>query len=598
MVAVPVPATSSLFFQLPPLNMTDKLSTSDAFSKDFKLSRYIPTPPSTPPDLAQWTQVAELKQQTREKNLSKYQSWRLDQIPSEDVLDVSQLVLSKLSERERAIVHLDATAITAAIREREYTAVEVLIAFCKVTVAAQDTTNCITEIFFEEGLARARELDEHLQRTGEVVGPLHGLPVSIKDHILVKGQDTSTGYITWANETVAEKDAVVVDILRKAGAVLYVKTANPQTLLCLETNNNVFGRTVNPFNRNLSPGGSSGGEGALISSHGSPMGVGTDIGGSIRVPAAWSGLYGFKPSVARMPHAGLLGSHDGMDNIVGVVGPLATSARDLELFCRTMLQYEAWLLEHAVLEIPWRAEVVEGKTLPKRLSFAILWDDGVVKPHPPLVREMQRAKKALLAAGHEVIDWQPLEHKEAWDLIVKLYLLDGGQEYRDTLKMSGEPAVPGTEWILSHAAGRPAYTVPETWKLNLERESFRARALAHWNSTVSRTSTGRPVDGIICPTAATLAIPHDQTRWWGYSSHWNLLDLPGVVFPSGGRLNPGEFQPVERVEPRNALEKEVWSLWNPETFKEAPINLQLIGRRHNEEKVLAMLNIVEKAMKA
>lgn len=210
MVAVPVPATSSLLSQLPPLTMTDKHSSNNASFNDFKRPGEIPTPPSTPPDLVQWTQVADYKQQTREKILSKYQSWRLDELPSDAVLDVSQLVLSKLTERERAIVHLDATAITAAIRERKYTAVEVLVAFCKVTVAAQDTTNCITEIFFEEGLARARELDEHLQRTGEVVGPLHGLPVSIKDHILVKGQDTSTGYITWANETVAEKDAVVV----------------------------------------------------------------------------------------------------------------------------------------------------------------------------------------------------------------------------------------------------------------------------------------------------------------------------------------------------------------------------------------------------
>jgi len=119
-----------------------------------------------------------------------------------------------------------------------------------------------------------------------------------------------------------------------------------------------------------------------------------------------------------MPHAGLLGSHDGMDNIVGCVGPIARSARDLELFCRVMMQYEAWLLEHAVLEIPWNTEVAQGKTLPSKLSFAILWDDGVVKPHPPVTRELQRTKEALLKAGHEVIDWIPSEHQEGWDLIV------------------------------------------------------------------------------------------------------------------------------------------------------------------------------------
>lgn len=126
-----------------------------------------------------------------------------------------------------------------------------------------------------------------------------------------------------------------------------------------------------------------------------------------------------------MPHAGLMGSHDGMDNIVGVVGPLATSARDLGLFCKTMLQYDAWLLEHAVLEIPWQTDVREGKTLPSKLSFAILWDDKVVKPYPPLIRELERTKEALLKAGHEVIDWEPLEHQEGWDLIVSLPFFSG-----------------------------------------------------------------------------------------------------------------------------------------------------------------------------
>ena len=166
------------------------------------------------------------------------------------------------------------------------------------------------------------------------------------------------------------------------------------------------------------------------------------------------------------------------------------------------------------------------------------------------------------------------------------------------MAISGEPATPSAQWIMSHAAERAPYTVPETWKLNVQRESFRAKALQHWNATRSRTSTGRPVDAVICPTAPTLAVPHDQTRWWGYSSHWNLLDLPGVVFPSGGRLQPSEFQTPPNVIPRNDIERDVWSIWNPSTFEGAPISLQLVGRRHNEEKVLAMLNVVEGAMSA
>ena len=112
-----------------------------------------------------------------------------------------------------------------------------------------------------------------------------------------------------------------------------------------------------------------------------------------------------------------------------------------------------------------------------------------------------------------------------------MYLLDGGEEYRETLASTGEPAMPGTEWILNQAQQQTPYSVRETWKLNLERESFRARALSHWNATKNTSSTGRPVDAVICPAHPTLAVPHDGVRWWGYTSHWNLLDLPAVVFP-------------------------------------------------------------------
>ena len=137
-----------------------------------------------------------------------------------------------------------------------------------------------------------------------------------------------------------------------------------------------------------------------------------------RIPAGYMGLYGLKGSVGRLPHAGLMGSHDGMDTIVGALGPLATSARDLALFCQVMLQYEPWLVEPPLLEIPWRQEIVDGTGTPRKLSIAILWDDGVVAPHPPILDALKQTSDALLAAGHDVIAWDPVGHHEAWDLIV------------------------------------------------------------------------------------------------------------------------------------------------------------------------------------
>lgn len=172
------------------------------------------------------------KRQHREAILERYSQWRLSVPPSTQIPDnVSALILSKLTPHEHHIVHLDGTAIVENIAARKLTAVQVLTAFAKAAVAAQDVTNCLTEIFIDEALERAKELDHYQATTGKVVGPLHGLPVSVKDHIFLKGYDTSTGYVAWANKFVSETDAVVVQLLRQAGAVLYVKTANPQSLL-------------------------------------------------------------------------------------------------------------------------------------------------------------------------------------------------------------------------------------------------------------------------------------------------------------------------------------------------------------------------------
>lgn len=194
--------------------------------------------PPVPAARRPWQDIARVKRAERERRIAARPEWRLppESVPPTEQKDVSDLPTGPLSPREREIVRLDATALAEAIRSGRYTAVETIEAFCHVATIAQDVTNCLTEVLFDEGLRRAQELDRYLEQTGRVVGPLHGVPVSIKDHILVQGHDTSAGYVSWVGRTIAEKDAVVVDILRRAGAVIYVKTANPQTLLvCLAT---------------------------------------------------------------------------------------------------------------------------------------------------------------------------------------------------------------------------------------------------------------------------------------------------------------------------------------------------------------------------
>lgn len=226
--------------------------------------------------------------------------------------------------------------LLARLATRDITSEQLTLAFCKRAALAQQLTGCLTEILFDRALAQARERDAYLQRTGRLMGPLHGLPVSIKDRFDVEGFDTTvggsldfpsmirwdcsrrTGWVGLVGKPAASSSSIV-RLLESMGAVLYVKTNIPQSLMvrshpvtshCTtllrtiqmsDSYNHVFGQSLNGLNNQLISGGSSGGEGALVSVGGSVVGIGTDIGGSIRIPANLQGLYSICPSTGRVP---------------------------------------------------------------------------------------------------------------------------------------------------------------------------------------------------------------------------------------------------------------------------------------------------------
>ncbi|TWU75010.1 hypothetical protein ED733_006092 [Metarhizium rileyi] len=200
-----------------------------------------------------------------------------------------------LSEAELDITeNYDATALVRAIASKALSSVSVVTAFAKRAMIAHQLTCCLTEWFMDEAIARAKELDDHLASTGQTVGPLHGVPISIKAHIPIAGHWGDLGYLdTLTKDT---KDSQMVAILRSAGAVFYCKANQPQSLMHLESTS-FYGRTLNPHNIKLSAGGSTGGEAALIALRGSVLGVGTDIGGSVR------GRLHFVASMASKPRA-------------------------------------------------------------------------------------------------------------------------------------------------------------------------------------------------------------------------------------------------------------------------------------------------------
>ena len=252
--------------------------------------------------------------------------WRLSPIPPvESAPDALAYIRQILTPTELALTEeTDITVLLHKLSSGEISSYELTRVFAKRAALAHQLTICCTEIFFEEAFAVAKEMDAYLAKTGKTIGPLHGLPVSIKDLFSVKGVDTSIGTnchllmygvygllfpctdlsVGWVGLTnnPAPADKSVARTLRRLGAVLYVKTNLPQSMMMSDSYNHVFGQCVNPFNRNLISGGSSGGEGSLVAARGSPLGIGTDLGGSIRIPAGLCGIYGLSPSQGRHPY--------------------------------------------------------------------------------------------------------------------------------------------------------------------------------------------------------------------------------------------------------------------------------------------------------
>lgn len=276
------------------------------------------------------------------------------------------------------------------------------------------------EVFFDQALERAKYLDDYFAQHKKLYGPLHGLPISLKDQFHVKGVDTTMGYIGWIGgnlgvpeEKTHQVESQLVTELLSLGAVLYCKTSLPQTLLFGETKNNLIGETLNPINRNLSCGGSSGGEAALMALGGSSVGVGTDIGGSLRIPTGFCGIFSIKPTSNRLSYRDVANTNPGQDTYRSTVGFMGTSVEALEVVFKSVLGTGPWLRDPAVVPIPFREKMMasyssradqkgNSKYGERPLKMGVLWSDGMVGPHPPVLRGLHVVVDALRKAGHKV----------------------------------------------------------------------------------------------------------------------------------------------------------------------------------------------------
>lgn len=263
---------------------------------------------------------------------------------------------------------MTATELVAELQAGTITAVQALLYFSAMAIVSHKRYNCLTDVMFTSALARAQELDKKFAESGPV-GPLHGLPVSIKECIAVKGTHSTAGIVHFMSK-VAEEDAVIVKCLKAAGAVIYVKTNVPQTMLIADCSNTIYGTTKNPFDETRTPGGSSGGEACLVASGGSPFGIGTDIGGSIRMPAAWCGLLGMMPTEGRFTTSGNAPAvFPGLDAIRSTCGPIVRCAEDAALFYRVVDPKLQNQLDPLTAPVPFNEQEYRGIDTTKYVPF-------------------------------------------------------------------------------------------------------------------------------------------------------------------------------------------------------------------------------------
>jgi Asp-tRNA(Asn)/Glu-tRNA(Gln) amidotransferase A subunit family amidase len=458
-----------------------------------------------------------------------------------------------------SLLHKPATEIIRAIADGDVSAADVVRAHLEQIGRLQPVLNAFVDIRGEAALAEARSQDD-LAARGVPRGPLGGLPVSVKSAIEVTGLRCETGSPS-RKDVIAASDAVVVARLRAAGAIVLGTTNVAEMLMGYESDNPLHGRTSNPWGLELTPGGSSGGESAAIAAGCSAGGIGSDGGGSIRVPAHFTGICGLKPTPGRIPATGHQPACLGPFCLIGVVGPMARTVPDVYELFRVVAGWEPGDPMAAPVPVRTLEEALGGRAI--RIGF--FEDDGRTKVTPETRAAVRAAANAATRAGHQVEPFRPEgldQARQLWDIFfaeVGLALLG------ETLE-GAERGLPILKAFLKGDAPRPPLTSPGFIHAWIDRDEARAKLLRQMDTH----------QVLICPVAAITAFRHGERTWtvdgadveyldaMSYTHWFNILGNPAVVVPVG--KSPSGL----------------------------PIGVQVVGRPFEEEVILAVAAQIEK----
>lgn len=297
----------------------------------------------------------------------------------------------------------------------------------------------------------------------------------------------------------------------------------------------------------------------------------------------------------RLPYNEARVSTEGQEHVPSAVGPLAPSLSSIHSVMQELIKSKPWERDSQCVPIPWRQDVYDEFTS-KKLRIGVLADDGVVRPHPAVSRVLEELASRLKAAGHDLIPWDSDLHRECIEVMDLYYTVDGCEDIRRDVEAGGEPYIPHVEKLVHRGK---AISVYEYWQLNKRKRALQQAYLEKWNSTRAPDSD-RPIDAIIMPVMPHAAVPHRQMRWVGYTKVWNLLDYTALVVP-GGSVRAEDCNVAWNHEARNDLDAWNAKLWTEGKEEMARIGfsvgVQIVGRRLEEEKVLAVGKVVDDLIK-
>jgi len=450
-------------------------------------------------------------------------------------------------------IYKSAAAMAAGIRKKEISAHELVAACLRRIEDVNPRLNAVVQVCAEQALAEARHADQMLAQ-GNVIGPLHGVPFTLKDAIEAKGI-ICTGGTEGRAHHIPSPDAVVAKRLREAGAILLGKTNCPELGWAWEADNLIYGRTNNPYNLSLSPGGSSGGESAIIAAGGSAFGLGSDAGGSVRYPAHCTGIASIKPTSGRVPRTGHFPGPGGLLDAIWQIGPLARYVEDLTLVLPVISGID--MQDPAIVPMPLGDP---GAIDLRQLRVAFHTDNGIVTPSADITEAVKKAAKALADVGISEEEGRPSAIEQTYEIYLGLFTADGGSGLESVLKDAGTQRVHPLMQRVLELQRQGAKSVAELGELVGRWDSFR-REMLSWMSNY---------DALLCPVCSFAGMEHGSTynrlSCFSYTMTSNLTGWPAAVVRGGT------------------------------TEKALPIGVQIIAQPWREDVALALAQVLQDAL--